>query len=56
MPWPPSWKIPVSKELRVRVEASKFRSKSENSPFLGWTLRGAPVLTVVGGKIVHDAR
>lgn len=43
-------------DREVRVEASKFRSKSENSPFLGWTLRGAPVLTVVGGKIVHDAR
>ncbi len=25
-------------------------------PSAGWKLRGAPVLTLVGGRIVHDAR
>ena len=43
-------------DRKVRVESSAFRSKSENSPFLGWSLRGAPVMTLVGGRIVHDAR
>jgi len=43
-------------DRRVTVAREDFRSKSENSPFLGWTLRGAPVLTLVGGRIVHDAR
>lgn len=34
----------------VRPEALK--SKSRNTPFLGCTLKGVPVMTVVGGKIV----
>jgi dihydroorotase len=38
----------------VRPEA--FLSKSVNTPFAGWSLRGAPVMTIVGGRIVHDAR
>ncbi len=41
---------------RVTVDPARFRSKSANSPFLGWSLRGAPVLTLVGGRLVHDAR
>jgi dihydroorotase len=43
-------------DRRVKVEPSSFRSKSANTPFAGWELRGAPVLTIVGGRIVHDAR
>ena len=38
------------------VDASRFRSKGRNTPFDGWPLRGRPVLTVLGGRIVHDAR
>jgi dihydroorotase len=40
----------------VKVEPSAFRSKSGNTPFGGWRLRGAPVMTIVSGRIVHDAR
>jgi dihydroorotase len=43
-------------ERRVVVEPSSFASKSVNTPFSGWTLRGGAVLTIVGGRIVHDAR
>ncbi len=43
-------------EREVTVDAARFFSKSANSPFLGWTLRGVPVLTIVAGRIVHDAR
>jgi dihydroorotase len=43
-------------ERRVVVQPTSFASKSVNTPFAGWTLRGAPVLTLVGGRIVHDAR
>ena len=32
--------------------AAQFRSKSRNTPFDGWTLRGRPVTTVVGGREV----
>jgi dihydroorotase len=42
-------------ERSVTVEPQRFESKSANSPFVGWTLRGAAVLTVIGGRIVHDA-
>jgi dihydroorotase len=36
----------------IKVDASKFQSKSRNTPFDGWELKGAPVATVVGGRIV----
>ncbi len=43
-------------ERQTRVEASDFASKSTNTPFKGWDLRGAPVMTWVAGKLVHDGR
>jgi len=33
------------------VAASQFKSKSKNTPFDGWKLRGKAVHTIVGGKI-----
>jgi dihydroorotase len=33
------------------VDASQFKSKSKNTPFDGWKLRGEAVRTIVGGKI-----
>ena len=43
-------------EREVEVRAADFASKSTNSPFKGWTLKGAPVMTLAGGQIVHDGR
>ena len=43
-------------DRELTLEAASFESKSANSPFLGWKVRGAPVMTLVGGRIVHDAR
>jgi len=43
-------------EREFHVDAKKFRSKSRNTPFKGWKLRGAPVMTIVGGRVAHDAR
>jgi len=34
------------------VEAEKLSSKSKNSPFLGWKVKGASAATVVAGKVV----
>ncbi len=36
--------------------AAPFASKAVNSPFLGQTLHGRPVTTIVGGVVRHDAR
>jgi len=35
------------------VDTRAFASKSRNSPFHGWRLRGKPVMTFVGGRIVY---
>jgi len=36
---------------RAKVDPARFLSKGRNTPFGGWTLKGAPVLTIVGGRI-----
>jgi dihydroorotase len=36
--------------------AAPFASKAMNSPFLGETLQGRPVMTIVGGMVRHDVR
>jgi dihydroorotase len=33
------------------VEPARFASKGRNTPFGGWTLKGWPVMTVVGGRV-----
>ncbi|HEV8335507.1 MAG TPA: dihydroorotase [Candidatus Polarisedimenticolia bacterium] len=43
-------------DKEVTVDSSTQRSKSRNAPYQGWKLRGAPILTMVGGRIVFDAR
>jgi dihydroorotase len=35
------------------VDPLRFRSRSRNTPFAGWTLRGAPWMTLVGGSVVR---
>ena len=36
------------------VDASSFVSKSHNTPFDGWALKGGPAYTIVGGRIVWE--
>lgn len=43
----------IDPERRQVVDPSRFKSKGRNCPFRGWELRGIPVLTVVGGRVVH---
>ena len=39
------------------IAVIKFRGRGhEGPPFKGLTLKGAPVMTLVGGKVIHDAR
>ncbi|MFZ2055351.1 MAG: dihydroorotase [Candidatus Aminicenantales bacterium] len=40
----------------VEVDVGTFVSKSRNNPFHGWKLRGAPQMTIVGGKVVFPFR
>ncbi|MBP6824567.1 MAG: dihydroorotase [Acidobacteria bacterium] len=42
----------IDPEKQIKVEAAKSQSKSRNTPFDGWELKGSPVATIVGGKIV----
>jgi dihydroorotase len=37
----------------VTIDKRRFESKGRNTPFDGWTLRGAPVMTIVGGRVVY---
>jgi dihydroorotase len=46
----------IDPDLLWTVNAETFRSKSRNTPFDGCQMRGKAVVTVVGGRIVHDER
>ncbi|TMA26306.1 MAG: dihydroorotase [Deltaproteobacteria bacterium] len=45
--------VVVDPEREWKVEPQRFFSRSRNSPFSGWTLRGRVLRTYVGGKLVH---
>jgi dihydroorotase len=43
----------LAPELRVRVDARTMKSRSKNTPFDGWQLRGGVAATMVGGRMVY---
>jgi dihydroorotase len=43
----------LAPEIRVTVRAAALKSKSKNTPFDGWQLRGAVAATIVGGRVVY---
>jgi len=43
----------LAPDLRVTVSVEHMRSKSRNTPFDGWTLRGGVAATIVGGRVVY---
>jgi dihydroorotase len=43
----------LAPDLAVTVSARTMRSKSKNTPFDGWTLRGGVAATIVGGRAVY---
>jgi len=45
--------IDLNKEYVVHEE--DFNSKSHNSPFIGWSMKGKAMLTMVGGRIVWNS-
>ena len=47
--------VVIDPDRRTTVDVARQRSKSRNTPFHGWELRGAVALTVVGGRTVYRA-
>jgi dihydroorotase len=43
----------LAPDLAVTVDAARMRSKSRNTPFDGWSLRGGVAATIVGGRTVY---
>ena len=43
----------LAPDLQVVVDPASFKSKSRNTPFGGWKLRGGVAATIVGGRTVY---
>jgi dihydroorotase len=43
----------LAPDLAVTVSAAQMKSKSKNTPFNGWELRGGVAATIVGGRLVY---
>jgi len=41
-------------DKKVKIDREKFRSKSKNTPFSGWGLKGVVLYTIVNGNIVYS--
>jgi dihydroorotase len=46
----------LAPEMKTTVDASVLKSKSKNTPFGGWELRGGVLATFVGGSLTYDGR
>jgi dihydroorotase len=44
----------LAPDLRVTISAAAMRSRSKNTPFDGWSLRGGVAATMVGGRFVYQ--
>jgi dihydroorotase len=44
----------IDPDLEWTVDKKKFRSKSKNSPFIGYKLKGKAIYTICRGKIVYS--
>ncbi len=45
----------VDQHEQWEVDPAKFRSKSRNTPFVGWKVKGLVQTTIVGGRVVFEA-
>jgi dihydroorotase len=43
----------LAPDLPVTVAAERMRSRSKNTPFNGWQLKGGVAATIVGGRVVY---
>jgi len=44
----------IDPDVEWAVERTKLRSKSKNTPFDGWTLKGAAACTIVSGRVAFS--
>ncbi|MGC3976181.1 MAG: dihydroorotase [Nitrospira sp.] len=44
----------VDPHLEWEVDPSRFRSKSRNTPFAGWKVKGRVTTTIVSGRVVYE--
>jgi dihydroorotase len=45
----------VDQQEQWEVDPTKFHSKSRNTPFTGWKVKGRVRTTIVGGRVVFEA-
>ncbi|MHB8170704.1 MAG: dihydroorotase [Thermincolia bacterium] len=46
----------IDPNLEEHVKLEELASKGKNTPFTGWSLKGLPVATIVGGRVVMKDR
>jgi dihydroorotase len=44
----------LAPDLQVTIDRARMRSRSKNTPFHGWMLRGGVAATMVGGRVVFS--
>jgi len=44
----------IDPELEWTVKGDSFKSKSKNSPFIGWKMKGRAVTVIVSGKVIEN--
>jgi dihydroorotase len=44
----------IDPDRLVTIDAAALKSRSKNTPFHGWQLRGVAVATIVGGRVAHQ--
>ena len=44
----------IDPDLSYKIDSSRFKSLSRNTPFDGWDMKGKAILTMVGGKILFE--
>ena len=45
----------IDPERMTTIDASSMKSRARNTPFHGWTLRGAAMMTIMGGRPTYVA-
>jgi dihydroorotase len=53
-PGAPADVVVIDTERAWKVDPQRLQSRSRNTPFAGWTLRGRVVRTYVEGRLVHE--